>query len=269
MKRLEEIFNVAEKCVVVTGACGYFGSYIVKTLLELNAKVILLSHSDELHNVLAEYTTIYGIEKVVGYKIDFYDRDQSIRVLKNIILLHEIDAVINNAYDMSAKTGFDSKEDGCLEKIEYTKLEHSLQSGVFWAFRTTQIIGEQFIKKEVGSIINISSMYSEISPNPALYEGKEFFNPPGYSISKAALDALTRYTASFWGKYGIRCNSILPGPFPKKIDVEFLKRLQERTVLNRVGHLRDLIGFIIYLVSDASKFMTGQSIKIDGGWTIT
>lgn len=269
MSSLEKIYNIKDKCIVVTGACGYFGSYMVESLLELGAKVIMLSHSSKkLYERTKDFEHKYNEGKVWGYEIDFYKRDEAAERLCLIERTHKIDVIINNAYDMSIKTGFDIAA-GYLENYTAIKMEYSLQSGVFWAFLTTQIIGKQFVRSHEGSIINISSMYSEIAPNPDLYEGTEYFNPVGYSISKAALDALTRYTASFWGKYGIRCNSVLPGPFPKEIFEEFLEKLKERTVLNRVGELEDLIGIIVYLASDASKFMTGQSIKIDGGWTIT
>ena len=121
-------------------------------------------------------------------------------------------------------------------------------------------------------------MYSIVSPDPRLYEGTDFFNPPTYSVNKAGLIALTRYTASFFGEYGIRCNAISPGPFSNTEeetdnsvdrDDPFIERLKDKTVLNRIGHPNDLIGLLIYLASDASSYMTGQNLIIDGGWTIT
>ena len=135
-----------------------------------------------------------------------------------------------------------------------------------------------FRKKSKGSIINISSMYGIVSPRPSLYEGTDFFNPPTYSVNKAGIIALTRYVASFWGEYGVRCNAVAPGPFPNvkgdsfnhvDSDAPFLKRLKNNTALKRVGHPSDLRGALIYLASEASSFMTGQVIVIDGGWTIT
>jgi len=121
-------------------------------------------------------------------------------------------------------------------------------------------------------------MYGIVAPNPRLYQGQQFFNPATYGVRKAALIALTRYTASFWGKYGIRCNAIAPGPFSNtetqtanSVDKKdpFLERLKERTLLHKLGHPNDLKGLLIYLASDASNYVTGQTISIDGGWTIT
>ena len=119
-------------------------------------------------------------------------------------------------------------------------------------------------------------MYAIVSPDPKLYEGKKQFNPPSYSASKAALLAYTRYVASFYGEYGVRCNAILAGAFPhvgiesdsKVEDQDFLDRLANRTVLGRVGKVNDLIGPLLFLASDASDYVTGQGISVDGGWTI-
>jgi gluconate 5-dehydrogenase len=120
-------------------------------------------------------------------------------------------------------------------------------------------------------------MYALVAPNPALYEGTDLLNPPGYSASKAALLSFTRYIAAFWGGYGIRANAILPGPFSNledsgsnsvSKDDPFLDRLKGRTCLGRIGHPTELVGCLLYLASDASTYMTGQALVVDGGWTI-
>jgi len=117
-----------------------------------------------------------------------------------------------------------------------------------------------------------------VAPSPQLYEGTDFINPPGYSASKAALLAFTRYTASFWGPFGVRANAILPGPFSNteettansvRKDDPFLDRLKARTVLGRLGEPAELAGAVLFLASDASSFMTGQALVVDGGWSIT
>ena len=128
-----------------------------------------------------------------------------------------------------------------------------------------------------GSIINISTMYALVAPRPQLYQGTEFRNPPGYSAAKAGLLSFTRYVASFWGPDGIRANAILPGPFsntedsggPNAVqqDSAFLERLKGFTCMGRIGRPHELAGALLFLASDASSFMTGQAIVIDGGWT--
>jgi gluconate 5-dehydrogenase len=127
-----------------------------------------------------------------------------------------------------------------------------------------------------GSIINICTMYAVVAPSPDLYEGTDFLNPPGYSASKAAMLGFTRYVASYWGKYSVRANAILPGPFSNtdyagansvQPDSPFIERLKSRTCLKRVGRPHELAGALLFLASDASSFMTGQPVIVDGGWT--
>lgn len=274
---LKEIFNVSNKCILITGASGFFGRYISRTFLELGARVILLDRSNRLLEQTEAYCKEFGKDSVFGFQVDFYKRKELINILKKIAKKFDIDTLINNAYDLSEKTGFNTPQ-GHLENSTYNQWKAAFESGIYWAVLTTQIIGEQFQKKKKGSIINISSMYGIVSPNPRLYEGTKFFNPPTYSVNKAGIIALTQYTASFWGHYGIRCNAVLPGPFsnvetvsPNSVtpDDTFLERLKRNTLLNRIGHPNDLRGILIYLASDASSYMTGQTIVIDGGWTIT
>ena len=275
--KLREIFDISNKFILLTGSCGFFGRYISKTFLEVGAKVILLNRSARLLDQVKEYRRTFGKNMVFGFQVDFYKRKELEDTLREVTRKFDIDVVINNAYDLSKKTGFNTSK-GHLENSTYNQWKSAFESGVYWAVLTTQIVGEQFKKKKKGSIINISSMYGAVSPNPKLYEGTEIFNPPTYSVNKAGIVALTRYTASFWGKYGVRCNAILPGPFSNvesegsnsiSSDDPFLERLKENTVLNRIGHPNDLRGLLIYLACDASSFMTGQAIRIDGGWTVT
>ena len=121
-------------------------------------------------------------------------------------------------------------------------------------------------------------MYAVVAPDPRLYEGTDFLNPPGYSAAKAATLSFTRYVASFWGRYGIRANAILPGPFSNTEDVTansvdesdpFLDRLASRTSLGRRGRPDELAGALLFLASDASSYVTGHALIVDGGWTAT
>ena len=152
----------------------------------------------------------------------------------------------------------------------------ALESGVYWHALATQVLAERMARHGSGSIINVSSLYAIVSPDPALYEGTDAFKPPSYGAAKVALLALTRYTAAFYGSRGVRCNALLPGAFPNlggaafnaPRNEEFLQRLSDRTVLGRYGEPADLKGAIVFLASDAARYVTGQCLSVDGGWTI-
>ena len=273
----KSLFDLNGKTVLITGAAGFFGRYITKGFLDNGADVVLMSKSDKLIDQVREYKKEYGEDRVSYYQVNFYDLD---KLKKNLLLAtkeHDIDILINNAFDISSNTGFNTPA-GKFDVSTYNQWRASFECGIYWAVLTTQIISGQYKKKKIeGSIINVSSMYGVVSPSPQLYKGTDFFNPPAYSVNKAGLLAFTRYTASFLGKYKIRCNAISPGAFSNteeesynsvKKDSPFIKRLKDMTVINRIGHPNDLIGALVYLASDASSYVTGHNLIIDGGWTI-
>lgn len=268
--------NVEGKVVLITGATGFFGRYFAETFLEAGARVILLGRSEKLQKQVSDLQRRYGKTRVSGFRIDFYDRAKFANLLKRHTKSYKIDVLVNNAFDFSPKTGFNTPK-GRLENAAFGQWQAAFESGIYWAVLATQIIGSHMLKRKQGSIINIASMYGLVAPNPALYKGTNKFNPPTYSVMKAGLLALTRYTAAFWAEYGIRCNAISPGAFSNletttansvSRDDQFLVRLREKILLGRTGHPRDLRGALLFLASDASSYMTGQNIVIDGGWTV-
>jgi gluconate 5-dehydrogenase len=126
------------------------------------------------------------------------------------------------------------------------------------------------LKKTKGVIINTTSMYGHVAPDHRIYDGIEFANPPSYGAAKAGVLQLTKYLASFLSPHGIRVNAVSPGPFPfleTLKNKEFKESLESKNMLGRVGEPDDLKGAFALLASDASKYMTGQNICVDGGWT--
>ena len=220
----------------------------------------------------------FGADKVAVERIDMYDT-QALDTLCDVIAAREsrIDILVNNAHELGAASGF-NVPDGSLETSTFDQWRRNLQCGVYWAVQTTQRLGIRMKEQRCGSIINIATMYASVAPRPQLYEGTDSMNPPGYSASKAALVAFTRYTASFWGASGVRANSISPGPFTNTEDVgigenavredsPFVEKLKSYTVLGRIGRPVELCGALIFLASDASSYVTGQDLRVDGGWT--
>jgi gluconate 5-dehydrogenase len=271
------LFSVAGKTVVLTGASGFLGRTFVRTLLANGARVVALGRSERLQREAEAWAGEFGNESIAVHRVDMYDIAALSQVLDRIVSEeNSIDVLVNNAHELGAGTGFNVPE-GALDTATMDTWMRNLTGGVYWAALTTQKIGARMKKQASGSIINISTMYALVAPRPQLYEGTEFVNPPGYSASKAALLSFTRYVASFWGMHGIRANAILPGPFSNTEDVggsnavqpdsPFLQRLKGSTCLGRIGRPDELAGPLLFLASDASSFMTGQAIIIDGGWT--
>ncbi len=274
---LNSLFSLEGKTAVLTGASGFLGRTFALALLANGARVVALGRSERLQTEAKAWANEFGADKISVKQIDMYDT-AALNDLCDAIAAEEqtIDVLINNAHELGASTGFNVPE-GSLEQASFEHWMRNLQGGVYWAVQTTQRLGVRMKEAKRGSIVNIATMYATVAPRPQLYEGTSSLNPPGYSASKAALAAFTRYTASFWGTSGVRANCISPGPFSNTEDVAgenavaedspFVTKLQGYTVLNRIGRPIELCGALLFLASDASTYVTGQNLIVDGGWT--
>ena len=275
--KTSSLFDLEGKTAVLTGASGFLGRTFAQALLANGARVVALGRSDRLQSEAAKWANEFGADKIAVEQIDMYDV-AALNALCDKIAGEEksIDILINNAHELGAATGFNVPE-GSLENATFDQWQRNLQGGVYWAVQTTQRLGVRMKQQQRGSIINIATMYATVAPRPQLYEGTTSLNPPGYSASKAALLAFTRYTASFWGREGVRANCISPGPFSNTEDAvgensvaedsPFVQRLKSYTLLNRIGRPIELCGALLFLASDASSYVTGQNFHVDGGWT--
>jgi gluconate 5-dehydrogenase len=274
---INSLFSLSGKRVIVTGSTGYFGRAFVDALLGAGATVLMFGRDESaLARLAAELGSRHGKGAVKHYIADCADDQAFRRALDAAVEENEgVDVLVNNAFEFSRATGFNDPS-GSMDRMSRDQWMRGLESGVFWQASAIQAVAPAMKKEGSGSIVNISSMYALVSPDPALYRGKTVFNPPVYSVAKAGLLALTRYVASFYGEFGIRCNALLPGSFPNSDpaafnapgDDAFMASLASRTALGRVGKVDDLRGALIFLASPASEYMTGQSLVVDGGWTI-
>ena len=273
---VEPLFSLAGKTAIVTGAAGYLGRIFTEALLEAGARVVLMGRGEKLRLAAQQLEAGYGQGSVEAKSVDFFDTEAYRQMLEELVRRPAgIDILINNAFEFSKETGFNDPS-GRLETLSKGQWMRAMESGVYWHALATQIVAKAMGERRSGSIVNVSSMYALVSPDPDLYEGTTIFNPPTYGATKAALLSLTRYTAAFYGRRGVRCNALLPGAFPNldgdsynaPRNEEFLQRLSNRTLLGRYGQPQDLKGAIVFLSSDASRYVTGQSLSVDGGWTV-
>src|SRR5580698_5017771 len=275
--KLNTLFNLEGKTAVLTGASGFLGRTFALALLANGARVVALGRSERLQSEAKTWANQFGADKISVAQIDMYNV-AALNELCDKIAAEEksIDVLINNAHELGSATGFNVPE-GSLENSTFDQWQRNLQGGVYWAVQTTQRLGIRMKQQHSGSIINIATMYASVAPRPQLYQGTSSLNPPGYSASKAALAAFTRYTASYWGRDGVRANCISPGPFSNTEDIgtgqnavaedsPFVQRLRGYTVLDRIGRPRELVGALLFLASDASSYVTGQNLNVDGGW---
>jgi gluconate 5-dehydrogenase len=272
------LFSLAGKTALLTGASGFLGRTLGRCLLANGARLVALGRSERLESLTRSWADEFGRERVRACRVDMYDLDALAAAYERVAAEEPaLDVLVNNAHELGTATGFNTPAGG-LENATFDQWMRNLTGGVYWAALAVQKVGAAMKERRRGSIINVATMYALVAPSPQLYAGTDFINPPGYSAAKAGLLALTRYVASFWGPFGVRANAILPGPFsntedrgPNSVpqDDPFLERLRARTCLGRTGRPEELAGALLFLASDASSYVTGHALMVDGGWTVT
>lgn len=260
MKELKELMSLKNKTVFITGGAGYLGTAMCHSLAEQGANIVICSREDEKCKKLASIlSSKYGIDSI-GLEVDVLNIPSITKAIdKTIEKFGTLDILINNAWSGKKNT---------FESITYEDWKYDIDMCLNAVFYTTKEATE-YLKKSKGIIVNIASMYGHVAPDYRIYDGKEFANPPSYGAAKAGVIQLTKYLASFLSPYNIRVNSISPGPFPfpetQKHEL-FMEKLSSKNMMNRIGQPEDLKGIIAFLCSDASNYVTGQNICIDGGW---
>jgi CMP-N-acetylneuraminic acid synthetase/NAD(P)-dependent dehydrogenase (short-subunit alcohol dehydrogenase family) len=264
---LDDVFSVRGKNIVLTGSSGLLGSHYAKILLARGANMALIDHSEKNSlEIKEEYFDPRN--KIEVYKCDLSKPKEIISTFKKIKKdFDTIDVLINNAAFVSAKT-FHLKDFKDYEKHPFDLWKKSFEVNVDAVHICCQQALGVMKKQKGGSIINISSNYGMVSPSFETYEGENLWTPPGYAVTKSAILNLTRYIANLYGKYNIRCNTFTPsGVATKKLSKKFIKKYGDKNAFGRMAKVSDYEGAIIFLCSDASSYMTGANLIVDGGWT--
>lgn len=264
-----ELFSLKNKVAIVTGALGLIGKEHCNALSEAGANVIV-ADLDEAN--CEEFTKTLFTESIC-VSLDVTKKD-SIYNLRDMVLkkFGHIDILVNNAAindmfeDPKAAT-----EQSKFENYPLELWQKSIDVNLTGVFLCSQILGTEMAKQKSGSIINIASTYGITAPDQSLYIKKDgtqsFFKPPAYSATKGAVIMFTRYLAAYWGKDGVRVNTLTPGGVENNQDEFFIEKYSSKTPLGRMAKPTDYKGALIFLASDASSYMTGANLVVDGGWT--
>jgi NAD(P)-dependent dehydrogenase (short-subunit alcohol dehydrogenase family) len=238
---------LAGAVAVVTGASGRLGPVWIETLAEAGATVVGLD--------------LAGSDGVVA--ADVTDRATLDAARRQIEAEHgTVGVLVNNA-------GIDQPPDpaaGGAETIE--RFRETVDVNLAGTFNAIQAFGPAMVEAGRGSIVNLGSLYATVAPEPRFYDHLPgFVKPPAYGASKAGLVQLTKYFARLWGPRGVRVNALSPGGVRADQDPEFLAKYCARVPLGRMAEPGDLTGPLVFLCSDASRYLTGHELRVDGGFT--
>jgi NAD(P)-dependent dehydrogenase (short-subunit alcohol dehydrogenase family) len=261
MTNIFDRFRLDGKVALVTGGAGLLGAAISKALGEAGATVIIASRDVERCHVLAAELVSKG-SNAEGIGLDL-SSESSIRALRDHIVErhNRLDVLFNNAV---ARAG------GTLDHMTPVEWETAMRVNSTGLFIACQIFSEPMRAQRRGSIINIGSIYGIVGPTFSIYEGTQVTNPINYSFAKGGLISLTRYLASFLAPYQIRVNCLSPGGVKTaETPAEFTENYSRNTLLGRMGTPEDVQGPALFLASEASSYVTGQNLVVDGGWTAT
>lgn len=258
---LPKLFSLEHKVVVITGGSGYLGSAIAEGLLAHGAQVAVAdkvapgylsgreSHGEWIHCEASDTGSIKAMFRRTKERFG------------------KIDALVN-----AATYGAGYGPAGTVDRMSDEDWLVGVDGALGTVFRCTREAIPYFRENGGGSIVNFASMYGVVSPDPRIYGDSGANNPPNYGAGKAGVLQFTRYCAAHLAGDHIRVNSITPGPFPNPAqqanqNESFQRLLKEKIMMGRVGVAQEIVGPVILLVSEASSYMTGSNITVDGGWT--
>lgn len=258
------MFDLNKKNILITGATGYLGQEMAFALCSRGAKVFVNSRDYNKANNLVNILNKKGY--LAEEAIFDVTNAASIDLWLENVELNTLHGVINNAYAGSAGSIETSTEDDFRNSFDITVVAaQRLFKKLLPLFRLTREKNEQV------SILNISSMYGSVSPNLNVYKNKKVSNPPFYGASKAALHQWSKYGACEFSSEGIRFNTLSPGPFPnlnvQKESPDFVKILNEKVPMGRIGQAIEIRGPVVFLMSDDSSYVNGTNLEVNGGWT--
>jgi NAD(P)-dependent dehydrogenase (short-subunit alcohol dehydrogenase family) len=267
----QQPFSLRGKTAIVTGATGLLGREHCRALGASGANVVATDLDASACDALAQELEREDV-RALGVAADITDRGALERLREAARdAFGAIDVLVNNAaIDDKFDPGADL-ESSRFENYSLERWRRSLDVNVTGTFLCCQVLGGQMAQRGSGSIVNIASTYGIVAPDQSLYrapDGRQlFYKSAAYPTSKGAVLALTRYLATYWGKVGVRVNALSPGGVEAGQDVHFVENYASRTPLGRMARRDEYRGALVFLASEASSYLTGFNLVVDGGWT--
>ena len=260
MSNVRALFDLTGKVALITGATGHLGSAMAAGLAEAGATVV--TSSRRIGDARAAAAALPSLGGVTHLAVEFDHMEESSAqsgFAAAVAAARQVDVVVCNGHEPLAVDWTSVTAD------EFTR-QLANATGYFVLAR---LFRDHIVaRRATGSIIFLGSMYGVVGSYPEAYEGIAVASPVAYHALKGGIVQMTRHLAVYWAKDGVRVNCLSPGPFPKaQASAEMVERLKTKSPMSRIGRPDELKGPVVFLASDASSYMTGQNLLIDGGWT--
>jgi len=273
---MKDIFDVADRVILVTGGLGQIGAAFVRELHGRGARVAVASRSADPAKLRDVFPGIANSDRILAVAMDIADKESVNSALDGIESTWGTcpDAAINNA-GLDTQPSAPPEVSGPFEDFPLEVFREVVDVNLVGTFVVTQAVGARMrAAGKPGSIVNVGSIYGMVSPVQDIYAYKEgltgvpFVKPVAYSAAKSGIYNLTRYCATYWGRHGIRVNTLTPSGVERDTQDEiFKKNYTDRIPIGRMAQEDEYNGAAVFLVSDASRYMTGSNLVVDGGWT--
>ncbi len=269
---MDRLFSTQNKIAVITGGMGQLGQIYTHALIERGSKVAIIDQTVAPRSDSKIYEKAVKSGQIKAYQVDITDKEAVKEVATSIKKdLGTPTILINNAA-IDSPPSAPPEEVGPFETYPIESFSQIMDVNVNGTFICCQVFGNLMAQNDGGSIVNISSIYGILSPRQDIYEfrrkkGEVFYKPVAYSVSKSAIMNLTRYLATYWGKKKVRINTLVLSGIFNNQSKEFIAAYTQHMPIGRMTDPKEVIGPMVFLVSDASSYMTGSSLVIDGGWS--
>lgn len=267
-------FSLAGRVAVVTGAAGLLGRQHCRALADAGATVIATDRDEVGCEGVARGLREQGLSGVHAVVADITDVASLGRLREQVLRIGDrIDVLVNNAaINDRVDNGEDAARFSRFETFPLASFREALDVNVTGTFLTCQVLGAEMVRRQGGSIINVASTYGLVGPDQRIYRRPDgtqaFWKSPVYPASKGAVLAFTRYLATYWADRRVRVNSLSPGGIAQAgQEPSFVANYQDRTPLGRMADPDEMRGAVLFLASDASSYVTGTNLVVDGGWT--
>lgn len=269
------LFSVKERIAIITGGLGQIGAEFVKEFLRGEAFVAVFGRDvSEEKQKKAFPAEVLENPALRFFPVDITNKETIVSALDEVEALWGTPNILINNAGVDTQPSAPPSVSGPFEDFPEAVFREVVEVNLVGTFLVTQVVGARMARAGRGSIINVGSIYGMLSPIQDIYAykaektGVPFIKPVAYSASKSGIYNLTRYCATYWGKKGVRVNTLTPsGVYRNTQDIEFQTNYCNRMPMGRMAQPDEYNGAVIFLASDASKYMTGSNLVVDGGWT--